>query len=102
MLAQNSSGDDYSSDNYDENDFDDATDDKEADLKLERLRKAMQRENITANKVVTKANIQVLKSDEASKRVLKKGPATGKGTVTMEKIEREVQEMQTGPLVNLK
>ena len=54
MLAQNSSGDDnYSDDNYDDNDFDEA-DDKEADMKLERLRKAMARENTTAVKVVNK------------------------------------------------
>ena len=54
MLAQNSSGsDNYSDDNYDDNDFDEA-DDKEADMKLERLRKAMARENTTAVKVVTK------------------------------------------------
>ena len=50
MLAQNSS-DDYSDDNYEENDFEEA-DDKEADMNLEKLRKAMARENVTANKVV--------------------------------------------------
>lgn len=57
MLARNSSGDEYSDDKYDENDFDDGDDNNDADLKLEKLRKAMQRENITANKVVTKHNI---------------------------------------------
>ena len=53
MLHENSGGsDDYSEDNYD-NDFDEAAD-VEADLKLERLRKAMQRENTKAVKVVKK------------------------------------------------
>ena len=36
--------DDYSDDNYEENDFDDGAD-AEADLKLEKLRKAMAKEN---------------------------------------------------------
>lgn len=56
MLAQNSSGDDdYSDDNYEDN-FEEA-DDKAADEKLERLRKAMARENVNANKVVQKHNV---------------------------------------------
>jgi len=102
MLAENSSGDDYS-DNYEENDFDEGGDDNiESELKLKRLREAMQREKITATKVVTKHNIQVLKSDEASRKVLKMGPATGKTTVTMDQIQREVEQMQTGPQLNLK
>lgn len=55
MLAANSD-DDYSDDNYEENDFDDAAD-EEADKKLENLRKALKRENMTAAKVVNKHNI---------------------------------------------
>ena len=82
LLAQNSSGDsNYSEDNYD-NDFDE-NEDKEADLKLEKLRKAMKRENVTAAKVVTKANIQVLRQPDGAKPTLKMGPATGKGGITM-------------------
>lgn len=58
MLAQNSSGEDNYSDDYDQNDFEDEKeDDKDAEFKLNKLRKAMARENITANKVVTKHNI---------------------------------------------
>lgn len=56
MLAEKSGSDEYSDDNYDENDFDEA-EDAEADLKLEKLRKAMQREANNATRVVTKANI---------------------------------------------
>ncbi len=82
MLAQNSS-DDYSDDNYEENDFEEA-DDKEADMKLEKLRKAMARENVNANKVVQKHNVQVNKADDSAKPVLKMGPQIGKGKVTME------------------
>jgi len=55
MLADKSGSDDYSDDNY-ENDFDEA-DDAAADLKLDRLRKAMAREATKATKFVTKANI---------------------------------------------
>lgn len=86
MLAQNSSGEDNYSDDYDQNDFEDEKeDDKDAEFKLNKLRKAMARENITANKVVTKHNIQVSKkTEETAKPVLKMGPASGKGTVTME------------------
>ena len=48
MLAENSSGgdDNYSDADY-ENDFDEA-DDNAGDLKLDKLRKALNRENITA------------------------------------------------------
>lgn len=54
-LAQDS--DDYSDDdNYDEN-FDEDVDDNEADLKLEKLRKAMAREAQKATKIVQKKNI---------------------------------------------
>lgn len=79
MLAENSS-DEYSDENYD-NDFDE-DDDKEADKKLQNLRKAMQRENVTAAKVVSKHGIKVQKED--ARPVLKMGPSTGKGTATME------------------
>lgn len=49
-LAEDS--DDYSDDNYDENFDEDAADDNEADLKLEKLRKAMAREAQKATKMV--------------------------------------------------
>lgn len=42
--------DDYSDDNYEENDFEDGAE-AEADLKLEKLRKAMAKENLKANKM---------------------------------------------------
>ena len=83
MLAQNSD-DEYSDDNYDENDFDEV-EDEAADLKLEKLRKALKRENVTAAKVVSKAGVRVQR-EEAGKPALKMGPATGKGTVTMAQI----------------
>ena len=89
MLAQNSE-DEYSDENYDENDFDDADDD-EADKKLDNLRKAIKRENITATRVVKKANIDIKKED-GGKPILKMGP-TIKGTVTMEQITKDVANM---------
>lgn len=97
MLAQNSDDDEYSDDNYDENDFDEA-EDKEADLKLEKLRKALKRENATAAKVVSKHGLQVHKGEEQGKPALRMGPATGKGTVTMAQITQQVASMDTGPL----
>ena len=100
MLLQNSSGDDnYSDDNYDDNDFNE-DDDKEADMKLEKLRKAMARENTTAAKVVTKHGIQVKKMDDSSaKKVLRMGPGTGKGTITMDQINREVRSMDPNQII---
>ena len=79
MLAKGSD-DEYSDDNYDGDDFDDAAD-AEADMKLERLRKAMNRENTNAAKVAAKTNLLLRPKDD--KAALKMGPATGKGTVTM-------------------
>ena len=95
MLASNSEDEDYSDDNYDENDFDDAADD-EADKKLENLRKALKRENVTAAKVVTKHNIQVNK--EAVKPSLKMGPVI-KGNITMAQITKDVASMDPGQLI---
>ena len=47
--------DDYS-DNYEENDFEEGADEEE-DLKLDRLRKAMARENTKATKMAEKGMI---------------------------------------------
>ena len=93
MLAQNSSGDS----NYsEENDFEDDTGDAAAEAKLASLRKAMAAESRTANKVVTKANIQVKKTaeDSAAKPTLRMGPMVGKGGRDMEQVAREVNQMQ--------
>ena len=51
---------------------------------------------------MTKHGIQINKTAEESKPSLKMGPATGKGTVTMEQITREVAQMQVNPLPTLK
>lgn len=79
MLASNSDDDEYSDDNYDENEFDEA-EDKEADLKLEKLRKALKRENVKASKVVMNINRG---SQDSTKKLLKMGPGSGVGKVTM-------------------
>lgn len=98
MLADKSGSDEYSEDNYDENDFDEA-EDAEADLKLEKLRKAMAREANNANRVVSKAKIVVKKQELGKPVVLKMGPATGKGTVTMDQINQNVANMDYSKMV---
>ena len=75
--------DEYSDDNYDENDFDDGAD-AEADLKLEKLRKAMAKENLKANKMQEQGLIK-----EKNKQLnLKSGPATGP-TMDMESLKNQ-------------
>ena len=95
MLAKGSD-DEYSDDNYDGDDFDDAAD-EEADKKLDRLRKAMNRENTNAAKVAAKTNLLLRPKDD--KQVLKMGPATGKGTVTMARITQEVSQMDPSQFI---
>lgn len=63
--------DDYS-DNYEENDFEEGADEEE-DQKLDRLRKAMARENTKATKMAEKGMIQAKKKELN----LRAGPATG-------------------------
>ena len=95
MLAKNSD-EEYSDDNYDGDDFDDAAD-AEADMKLDRLRKAMNRENTNAAKVAAKTNLLLRPKDDKS--ALKMGPATGKGTVTMAQITQEVSNMDPSQFI---
>ena len=84
MLAQNSSGDDNYSDEYDQNDFEDEkAGDQDGEVKLAKLRKAMKREEITANKVVKKHKIQLSKDDDAGKPQLIMGPKTAWRLVQM-------------------
>ena len=70
--ALNDDSEDYSDDNYEENDFEDGAD-AEADLKLEKLRKAMAKENQKANKMQEKGLIK----EKNKLPHLKSGPATG-------------------------
>lgn len=64
--------DDEYSDDYEQNDFEDEVDEKE-DMKLERLRKAMARENQKASKMAERGMIQQKKKELN----LRAGPATG-------------------------
>lgn len=95
MLAKGSD-DEYSDENYDGDEFDDAAD-AEADMKLEKLRKAMNRENTNAAKVAAKTNKLLRPKDD--KAALKMGPATGKGTVTMAQITQEVSQMDPSQFI---
>ena len=75
--------DDYSDDNYEENEFDEGAD-AEEDLKLEKLRKAMAKENLKANKMQEKGLIK-----EKNKQLnLKAGPAIGP-TMDMETLKNQ-------------
>lgn len=64
--------DDYS-DNYDENDFEDEKDEEEENVKIERIKKNMARENQKANKMAEQGMIQIKKKELN----LRSGPAIG-------------------------
>lgn len=97
ILAKDSSGgDEYSDEQYEEN-FE--QENAEEDLKLEKLRKAMARENIKAAKVVTKANIVVKKDEQQPKKILKMGPSTGKGLINVQQLNMEARPIDPTRLI---
>ena len=89
MLASNSDDEDAYDDGFDEEDEDD-------EKKVENIKKALLREKENANKVVQRIKPS---SNSDQKRVLKIGPGSGKGTVTMAQITREVNEMDPSQLI---